>query len=221
MKVPVTDVNVRGTYRLIASSHAATGILDRIASPEDLEAVLELEGWTDDRISAELDILHRVPREEWVTGQPMATLVMGAFCHPHPEGGRFNTGERGAWYATRSLETAHAEVIYHRTRELEEVGVFDTFVHVRAYLADFRGPFHDIRDFSGAVYSKTSYVAAQKLASRLLSSGSNGLIYRSVVHRSGECIVCFRPSQVRNPRAGGLYEYRWSGTRTPTHRRIG
>jgi hypothetical protein len=33
---------------------------------------------------------------------------------------------RGAWYAARSLRTALAESIYHRTRELAEGGGFDT-----------------------------------------------------------------------------------------------
>ena len=62
---------------------------------------------------------------------------MAAFCHPRPGGGRFSGPDRGAWYASLTLETAHAEVIYHRTAELAEIGVFETYVQERAYLADF------------------------------------------------------------------------------------
>ena len=70
---------------------------------------------------------------------------MAAFCHPRTGGGRFNGPDRGAWYAATDMETAHAEVIYHRTRELAEIGVFETRVQMRLYLADFDCTFHDIR----------------------------------------------------------------------------
>lgn len=48
--------------------------------------------------------------------------------HPRAAGG-FNSSERGAWYAANSLAAAHAELIYHRTLELAEIGVFKTRVH--------------------------------------------------------------------------------------------
>ena len=41
-------------------------------------------------------------------------------------------------YAARSLATAIAESVYHRTAELREVGGFETRVELRVYLADFR-----------------------------------------------------------------------------------
>ena len=107
-----------------------------MASPEDLPYIFELESWTNDRISNEVGILHRIPREEWVVGRPMASVIMAAFCHPRPGGGRFNGPDRGAWYAGTELESAHAEVIYHRTRELREVGVTEMAWQMRLYLAD-------------------------------------------------------------------------------------
>ena len=69
---------------MIPSRYPSVGILDEIATPEDLAAIFELEGWTNDRISNELGILHTISPEEWVTAQPMATVIMGAFCHPRP-----------------------------------------------------------------------------------------------------------------------------------------
>lgn len=70
---------------------------------------------------------------------------MAAFCHPRPGGGRFNSENRGAWYAAFGLETAQAEVICHRTQELLEIGVLETLVEMRLYLADFDSAFHDVR----------------------------------------------------------------------------
>jgi len=221
LKVPETTLRLRNTWRVIPSRYPSAGILDAIASPDDLDAIIELESWTNDRISAELGLLYRLPREEWVTGRPMSTVIMAAFCHPRPEGGRFNSGNRSAWYASLSLETAHAEVIFHRTRELVEIGVLETFGQMRAYHADFHAPFHDLRARRGAIYSPTSYRASQKLAARLLDAGSNGVIYRSVRHEGGECVACFRPRLVLNVRQGAHYEYRRTGKLAPMVKRIG
>lgn len=207
----------------MASRYPAEGILDRVANPEDLPFVFELESWTNDRVSAEMGILHRIPREEWVVGRSMASVVMAAYCHPKPGGGRFHEEDRGAWYAARNLETAHAEVVYHRTKELLEVGVLETRVQMRLYHADFEAAFHDVRAKTAgnaAFHDPVNYAAPQALARELLESGSNGVSYRSVRLAGGECLACFRPKLVGKVRVGGYYEYRWQGSREPAIRRL-
>jgi RES domain len=211
---PVTPVRAVNTCRLVPSIYPSTGILDRIAAPEDLPHIIELETWTNDRISNELGLLHRMPPDEWVTGRPMSSIIMAAFCHPRPGGGRFNGPGRGAWYAALDLDTAHAEVIYHRGVELREIGVLETRLQMRLYRADFRCTLHDIRQKTPAhapLYDPLSYTASQAFAQELLAAGSNGVIYRSVRHAGGECIACFRPGLVRNVRATAHFEYTWNG----------
>jgi hypothetical protein len=213
----------RRTHRLIASRYPSAGILDRVASPGDLDAIFELEGWTNDRISAELGILTRVPRDEWVVGAPMASVVMAAFCHPRPGGGRFNDETRGAWYASFTLATAHAEVAYHRGRELAEVGVTDARLELREYVAEFTGDFVDIRGpgrTRAALYHPDRYDASQKFARALMAERANGIVYDSVRHRGGTCLVAFRPALVRNVRVGAHFEYRWSGGAAPAIHRL-
>jgi hypothetical protein len=219
---PTRRVVRRGTHRLIPSRYPSVGILDAVATAEDLEAVFELEGWTNDRISAELGLLHNIPRAEWVVGRPLATVVMASFCHPRPTGGRFNDARRGAWYAAFALRTAHAEALFHRTAELEEIGGwFDTFVQMADYRADFRAVFHHLGEPRFARYLiPNSYERSQRLASQLLERGSNGIVYPSIRDRGGTCVACFRPALVTNVRSGGFYEYRWSGAREATIRRL-
>jgi hypothetical protein len=220
---PVTRARLRNTCRLIPSLFPAAGILDAIAAPEDLPYLFELESWTNDRISAELGILHSIPPEEWVTGRPMASVVMAAFCHPRPGGGRFNSPARGAWYAGLDLETAHAEVVHHRAAELAEIGVFETRIEERLYLADFNTEFHDVRaktPRNAPYHDAQSYTASQALARDLLAAGSNGVLYRSVRRPGGECVACFRPALVSNVRPDAHFEYRWEGTLRPSIRRL-
>jgi hypothetical protein len=216
-------VKLTGTNRLVASRFPTTGLLDAVASPEDLALLFELDGWSNDRISGEFGILSALPRDEWITGKPMASVIMAAFLHPRPEGGRFNSGERGAWYAARSLATAHAEVAYHRTAELFEIGVLEATMQMRLYLANLEGDFHDVRPVTRAnreYHQPDSYEPSQRLAARLLAEGSPGVIYRSVRHPGGECVACFRPRLVQRVRVAGHFEYRWNGMPEPSITRI-
>jgi hypothetical protein len=132
-----------------------------------------------------------------------APVVNAAFTHPHPDGSRFNGPERGAWYAAFELKAAQAEVAFHKSQELQEVGWDEpeTFTF-DDYLADFRGPFHDLRGHTGfrQVLDPNSYTASQELAGKLLAEGSAGIVYPSVRLSKGTCIACFRPTLVTNVR---------------------
>jgi hypothetical protein len=215
---PEALVRWKGAPRLVPSRYPVAGLLDRVASPADLDALFELEGWTNDRISGELGLLRAIPPAEWV----MTSVVMAAFCHPRHGGGRFSSGERGAWYAAHTIETALAESIYHRTVELREVGGFETRVQMRVYLADFSARFVDVRPRRGdrELYDPNSYAPSQRFGQRVLEAGGNGIVYRSVRDPAGECLACFRPALVRNVRAGGHYEFRWSGDPEPSVRKL-
>jgi hypothetical protein len=219
---PVSRIRWTATSRLVPSRYPSVGVFDGIASPDDLDAVIELEAWTNDRVSTELGILHLLPRDEWVVGTPMASVVMAAFCHPRPGGARFSSSERGAWYAARTVDTSLAESIFNRSRELAEVGHFETRMEMRLYHADFSATFHDIRgDRSYArLYDPDSYTASQAFGRELLGSGSNGIVYDSVRHPGGECVACFRPKLVGRVRVAAHYEFAWNGTPAPRVRRL-
>ena len=222
MHAPEALVRWRGAARLVPSRFPVAGLFDRVAGQADLEAILELEGWTNDRITAEAGILHTLPRSEWVVGRGMASVIMAAYCHPRPGGARFSSDARGAWYAARSVDTALVESIYHRTREIGEVGGYETRMQLRVYLADFAERFHDLRRArrTAPVYDANDYAASQEFARGLLAGGSNGIVYRSVRDPDGECLACFRPALVQKVRIGGYYEFRWEGRPEPVVRRL-
>ena len=190
---PVAEIDWPDTCRLISSRYPPVGILDRVASPDDLEAVFVLEGLTNDRIRVERGQIYRLPKTNGSSASRWRACIMAAFCHPRPGGGRFNSEYRGAWYAGRALETAQREVIYHRGRELAEIGMAEARLEMRLYLADFAGSFRNVRDGWDAVHDPVHYTTSQHLAEHLLEAGSTGVVYRSVRHEGGECIACFRP----------------------------
>jgi hypothetical protein len=217
LNLSTTALAQTNTHRLIPSVYPPTGLFDDVASANDLADVLELEGWTNDRINGELGLITNIPQNEWIAGVPNATAIMAAYCHPNPSGGRFNDGSRGAWYAAFEIETALRETIYHRTQEFHEIGLYDTVVQMRQYLADFDCEFHDVRPSPqcDVYHDPNSYLSSQKLAAELLARGSNGVIYRSVRNPGGQCLACFRPALVSNVRTGAHYEYKWEGSPEP------
>ena len=215
----------RNCHRLIPSKHSRSGasVLTLIAeSDATLNAIFELDNLTDDRLLAEAEREGDIDARELVFAVPFYRIINAAFTHAHPLGSRFNGPARGAWYAAFELRTAQAEIAFHKTVQLAEIGRFDDVVTVDDYLADFDAEFHDLRDAEdfGDCLDPESYLASQELAERLLRAGGLGLVYPSVRHAGGTCLVCFRPALVTRVRRGRTYELRWRGRASPTIRVI-
>jgi RES domain-containing protein len=224
--LPTSFIDERDTHRLIPAQYADGGasVLTRLTDdPDILEGIFELDNATNDRLLAESRLLPGIDERELVFGIPSYRVINAAFCHPSPAGARFNSPDRGAWYASFELETSQAEVAYHRQLWLQETAwdEEDTADYLD-YLADFRAEFHDLRnlDLRGSsehadCLSPTSYVASQALAAQLLELGSAGIVYPSVRRAGGTCIGCFRPVLVTNVRKGYIYSLVFQDSRTP------
>jgi RES domain-containing protein len=200
----LTTARQDDTHRLIPSSHGDESFLGRLAAADDqLQELFELDGATNDRLLGEANLLPGISVHELLFGVAYAHIVNAAFTQAHPAGSRFNGPERGAWYAAFELETAQAEIAFHKALELREINWREpeTFTF-HDYLADFRSDFHDIRgdaDYA-ACLDPNSYISSQGLARELLASGSAGIVYPSVRRPDGTCLVCFRPALVTNVR---------------------
>ena len=207
------------SHRLIPyrySDHAKP-ILNLLAPGDDdlLSDLTELEGATNDRLLGESGKLPGVCAIELVSGFRLAHIVNAAFTHSHPGGGRFNTAGRGAWYAAFEMQTAQAEVAFHRAAELKEVGwIAQEVCPYRDYLADFRHEFHDIRGDPSFVdcLDPNSYAASQTIGVNLLAAGSAGIVYPSVRHTGGTCLACFRPPLVQNVQVGPMATFTFVDT---------
>ena len=219
-------VRQNDTHRLVPSKYSDGGesVLAEIADDDaHLRDLFDLDHATNERLLAENDRLPGIGTHELVFGVPYFRIVNAAFCHAHPLGSRFNSPDRGAWYAAFELETAQAEVAFHKWIELAEVGWSEEELTYDDYLADFSAELHDVRRdkrFADAL-APDSYVASQRLAEQLLEAGSLGIVYPSVRRRRGTCLACFRPPVVMNVRKGKTYRFRWEGGPEPSVTRTG
>jgi hypothetical protein len=222
--IAITEIAEPATVRLISTAYITEPALSPLYDTEEERQVLEaLEG----RSSARL-VPARMPSgvdpAELLT--PAAgfgyTYVNAAFCYVKPDGNRFNDATRGAWYASIGADaarTSQAEVVFHLTRELDHVGIYDNITSYRELLAGIIGPFHDLRgmDDEPALSPDiaSAYPAGQALARRIYRDGGNGVIYPSARRAGGTCLAAFRPHLIQNVRVGQTITFEWKGKREP------
>ncbi|QKK34186.1 RES family NAD+ phosphorylase (plasmid) [Rhizobium indicum] len=203
----------RPSHRLIPSQFPPIGLFETVTRAADLEAVMELVGWTNDRLVA--DRIQRLPEDQWVYGVANASIVMAAFLHVAPGGMRFNGPDLGAWYAADDLKTAAAEVGHHLRREAVARGVATMARTYRSYSAALIGDYLDIRGeqtLRPDVYDGTSYAASQVLGEEVRSSGGAGILYDSVRLKGGVAIVAHRPRNIQGVVQADHFEITVSAT---------
>ncbi len=219
---PVLECSFQGTHRLIPSKFSAEGSVLGPLSDDDreLRELVELDGATNARLLGEEGLLPDISVHELLYGVAYSEIVNAAFTHAAPEGGRFNSGRRGAWYSALQRETSIAEVSFHKTEQLREVDwKFEETATYDDYLADFAASFHDLRGKGSKLrkYLKPSpipqcYRESQQLAVELMERGSDGIVYPSVRRVGGTCVVCFRPALVYHVRRSARLELRLTAT---------
>ena len=218
MTLPVARIEWKPCRRIIPSQFPPIQLFERIADPDDLEAIFALDALTNPRLRDEAGDIELVPPDDRVSG-PGTTVIMAAFTHPNPNGGRFSDGAYGVFYAAKDLNTAIAETKHHREQFLRATAQTRMELDMRVYLIDLDGDLHDLRGRKATrphVYQNDSYAAGQHLARTLRAGGLNGIVYDSVRRSGGECVAVFRPLLLSNARQERHLCYVWNGRKIET-----
>jgi hypothetical protein len=200
-------------YRVIPTRFPAVNLFDRVASPEDFDALYALEAMTNDRLRTELGELDLVPREERRFG-PGFGPIMAAFTHLNPLGSRFSDGRFGVFYCARSRATAIAETRYHAGLFLAATGEAPMRQQMRLYTVVAHGKVVDLRgdaSLDPAVLAPHAYAAGQALGRAVREAGAPGIAYPSVRDAGGECLAAFRTALLRDCHHAAYLEYNWNG----------
>lgn len=218
MSAPATARVRAATHRLIASRFPPVGVFDDLTQDkDDLAIAFLLESATNDRLGLIAGRVNLLPPEEIVQG-PGATLVMGAFLHADPGGGRFTDGRLGAWYASLDVDTAIAETLHHSTRRLKlSQGAFPSNIQMRSLVARIDSALVELRGQRNKrpeLYDPDDYAQAQAFGVSLRwpksGEGAHGIVYDSVRHDEGVNVCVYMPSLVKLPVIqADHYEYRW------------
>jgi hypothetical protein len=199
-------------WRIVPSRFPPRGVFDRVAAPEDLEALFAIESLTNARLRQELGQLDLVPRERRVSG-PGTQPIMAAFTHLNPDGSRFSDGSYGVFYAARALDTAVAETMHHRAKFMAATNEPAMKLEMRCYRTAVDGRLHDLRKGWTTMLQPDDYAAPQALARELRAAGSDGVVYPSVRHAGGECVGLFFPDLLKPCVQAQHLIYSWDGRR--------
>ena len=218
MTPPLTAVAEQATVRLIPTAYYKRPVLRALVDDEEeLDILTRIEGLSNQRLKAQSAGLAGLDARELVFKAWGQSHINAAFSYTRAEGNRFNDATRGAWYCAFDELTSLAEVGYHRTRELDRIGVFHDSVVYQALLAGFLGDFHDLREPPEDMECLTdvpevAYPAGQALAIQLRDQHSRGIVYPSSRRKGGTCLVAFHPHLVQNVRPAARWKLTWDGT---------
>jgi len=219
---PIVRAAFARTVRLVTSARLRASVLRALVdSDEELAALSEIEGATSARLIAQERGAGNIAAGEFVHGVPHALFVNASFAYAKPlEPNRFNGPDRGAWYAALDVRTCLDEVAFHMTEFLERSGEFRATVDYAEMFASLAGEYVDLREADPASPclsrdKAVGYPAGNALADAVRARGLNGIIYPSVRHQGGTCIVALWPHAVQSVAQGGLYRLTWEGSAVP------
>lgn len=211
----VRRVRWQPAFRIVPTRYPTIYIFDRIADPEDFDALYALESMTNDRLRDEAGVIELVPPRERLFG-PGSGPIMAAFTHLNPQGSRFSDGRYGVFYAARDKGTAIAETQYHHARFLGATAQPAIQLSMRLYAVRISAQLHDLRP-PGAVpepvLAPDDYTASQALGRSLREQGSAGVVYPSVRLPGGECAGLFKPKGASQCVHAAYLLYVWDGAR--------
>ena len=220
--LPVILTTVERAVRLVSTARLRKPVLADLVGEEDLDTLAEIEGATSDRLLRQRRGGAGISPKEFVFGVPGHSFINAAFAYARPRSlNRFNGPNRGAWYAAFEVETAIAEVSFHLTRELDNIGVYETMVDYAELFASFAGEFLDLRNLPDPQPEclnpdiEIGYPHGNAVADAARTKGLNGIIYPSVRRKGGTCLVALIPHAVQSVAQGQVIRLVWKGKREP------
>lgn len=220
--VPVVTEAFPKTVRLVTTARLRAAVLTPLVDTEEELALLgEIEGATSARLIAEDRGIAGLAANELVYDVPHARFINASFAYARPQQlNRFNGNGRGAWYAALAVETCLEEVAFHLGNALADAGDFNAVVDYAEMFCSMAGEFFDLRQRPGHPAldpdAARAYPIGNTLADSARAEGLNGIIYPSVRHQGGTCIVALRPAAVQSVRQGAVYRLVWSGDPSPS-----
>jgi hypothetical protein len=204
-------------YRVIPTRFPAVNLFDRVASPQDFEALYALEAMTNDRLRTEVGELDLVPADERCFG-PGCGPIMAAFTHLNPAGSRFSDGSYGVFYCARERKTAIAETRYHAGIFLAATNEAPLRQQMRLYTVIARGEVVDLRGgriaqagLDARLLAPDDYAAGMALGRAVRAAGAPGIVYPSVRDTGGECLAALHTTMLRDCHHAAYLEYNWNG----------
>lgn len=215
-----TRLHVADASRIIPSRYDRAPVLDPLAAaaPDGLDAVNELDAATNPRFTRDRPCLRQrdflLPDNELLHSH----IVNGAFAHGSPHA-RFSSPSCGVWYSSDTTAGAQAEVAFHKSLELADLGEraaehYPQRIRYTEWLASYSGVLDVLNASSpesAAILDPMSYRVSQTVGDELRRGGSLGIVYPSVRHPGTTNHAIFIPAVVSDVQLARHWDLRVDG----------
>ncbi|WP_320822552.1 RES family NAD+ phosphorylase [Reinekea sp.] len=201
-------------HRLVPSRFPAINLFEFARNAAELERLAIIDGYTNARLRNEIGEINRVPAQQQRFGCGYSA-IMAAFTHiGHPS--RFSNGSYGVYYAGKTINTALAEVSYHRARFMAASQEVPSALAMREYISRFvarvRSISIDATSHPQCLHPDPDrYGPAQEFGTSQRAADEMAIHYPSLRHNRGECFAVLRPDALQPALQGGHYELLWDG----------
>lgn len=199
--LPLSRVRWHPSYRVVAAQYGPLEAIEVANDAQEARVALRLLATTGEqarRAARRFDALGEADRPVGPgAGDAIAPFLYGGES-------RFATSDGGAYYAAVDVETALAEIEFHRVRELLASGARRASIELRelqsdidADLVDARGIGEDHPELTVDTPGGSAFTRGAADAWR--AAGHEGVVYDSVRRSGGLCAALFRPARVGLP----------------------
>lgn len=200
-------------YRVIHSRFPPKNIFD--TDDHDAYLLAQVESSTNDRL---FNWSNYIDVEDFQHGDGWGAL-MASFCYPRR--GRFSSDARGAYYCSKSIETAIKEWSFHTARFWHNHGWTDEVsAVVRSYTGRIVEDLLDVRD-EPSLHHADDYQASIAYADDVYKKRVYGIIYHSVRHPGSECLALLRPTASTPVKQSAHYTLMFNGRNFESYAKLG
>ncbi|WP_087026501.1 RES family NAD+ phosphorylase [Thaumasiovibrio subtropicus] len=214
-------------FRLLNSKYPTIALFEDVASPEDFDALYELQKLTNPRIQQEVGNIALIASEEIPFHCKRGrSYAVAPFTHINRDGTRFADGSFGALYIANDVQTALFEIYYHQEKYWQNVEGLK-FDRIVLRTLEFQFDASHVLDVTAypiddPIYDQTHYGQSQQLGRQVRKEQCySGIYYRSVRHDGGTCWAMFTPKVVYDVYQRYHIEMIWDGKKIDSIKRIG
>ena len=199
--LPLARVRWRPSYRVVAARYGPLEAIEVADDAQEARVALRLLATTGEqarRAARRFDALGHADRPVGPgAGDAIAPFLYGGES-------RFATSDEGAYYTAVDIETALAEIEFHRVRELRASGARRASIELRELHSDIDTDLVDARGIDErhpelVVDTPGGSATTRAAAGAWRAAGREGVVYDSVRRSGGICAALFRPVRVGVP----------------------
>ena len=204
--LPIIKLNLTG-YNLIPSRFPPVPLYERLAS-ERSDRFSEIESLTNPRLREKQRLIQQnMAKDE--SCPSLQNWNHAPFAYSNPEGTRFFNPNINCLEASVDRQTALATSVRKRERFLQSTSEDPINLDMRMFSRTITGKFADARHLPRDL----GKVERWDLGYQIAEAGMDGVIFKSHLRPSGDCISVLKGQLLGTTVQGNHYRFVWDGTK--------